>query len=101
MLPQPDSDHAASARQSFARLVAALGPALPHIVFIGGWAHRLYHLHPYAQCTDFEPLTTLDVDIALPALLPTLLPADLPDLRQLLQCRVEIGEVLLHREIQI
>lgn len=75
MLPQEDS-----ARQSFARLVGALAPALPHIVFIGGWAHRLYHLHPNAQSTNFEPLLTLDADIALPPMLP----ADLPDLRQLL-----------------
>jgi hypothetical protein len=30
----------------FARLVDALEPWLDQVVIIGGWAHRLYRLHP-------------------------------------------------------
>ena len=30
----------------FARLVEALDPWLDQVVIIGGWAHRLYRLHP-------------------------------------------------------
>jgi hypothetical protein len=51
---------------SFARLVAALRPWLGEVVDIGGWAHRLYRMHPYAQTLDYAPLMTLDADIALP-----------------------------------
>ena len=31
---------------SFARLVESLRPWLDQVVVIGGWAHRLYRLHP-------------------------------------------------------
>jgi hypothetical protein len=51
---------------SFARLVASLRPWLDQVVVIGGWAHRLYRLHPLAQRPHYEPLATLDADIALP-----------------------------------
>ena len=34
------------ARDPFVRLVAALEPWLDQIVVVGGWAHRLYRLHP-------------------------------------------------------
>ncbi len=50
----------------FARLVEAIEPWLPQVVLIGGWAHRLYRLHPRAQKLEFAPLVTLDADIALP-----------------------------------
>jgi Nucleotidyltransferase len=33
---------------------------------VGGWAHRLYRLHPYAQPLEYPPLTTLDADVAVP-----------------------------------
>jgi hypothetical protein len=33
----------------FARLIEALHPWLNQIVVIGGWAYRLYRLHPLAQ----------------------------------------------------
>jgi hypothetical protein len=54
----------------FARLVEALDPWLDRVVIIGGWAHRLYRLHPLAQPLDYEPLVTFDTDIAVPLDLP-------------------------------
>lgn len=64
----------------FSRLITALDPWLDRVVIVGGWAHRLYHLHPSAQTLDFAPLTTLDADVALP---PTL-PAQTPTIRDAL-----------------
>lgn len=61
----PSSDLSA-----FGRLITALEPWLRHIVIIGGWAHRLYRLHPKAQSLDYMPLTTQDADIAVPSALP-------------------------------
>jgi hypothetical protein len=55
---------------AFRRLVIALEPWLSQVVIIGGWAHQLYRLHPYAQKLDYPPLTTLDTDIAVPTKLP-------------------------------
>jgi hypothetical protein len=52
---------------SFVRLATALEPWLGQAVIIGGWAHRLYRLHPLAQKLDYSPLMTLDMDIAVPA----------------------------------
>ena len=54
----------------FARLVEALDPWLDQVVIIGGWAHRLYRLHPLAQPLDYKPLGTFDTDIAVPLDLP-------------------------------
>jgi hypothetical protein len=54
----------------FARLVEALEPWLGRVVIIGGWAHRLYRLHPLAQPLDYEPLGTFDADVAVPLDLP-------------------------------
>lgn len=54
----------------FARLIEALDPWLDQVVIIGGWAHRLYRLHPLAQSLDYEPLGTLDTDVAVPRHLP-------------------------------
>jgi hypothetical protein len=48
------------------RLVDALEPWLDQVVIIGGWAHRLYRLHPLAQTLEHEPLGTFDTDIAVP-----------------------------------
>jgi hypothetical protein len=64
----------------FSRLITALDPWLDRVVIVGGWAHRLYHLHPSAQTLDFAPLMTLDADVALP---PTL-PAQTPTIRDAL-----------------
>jgi hypothetical protein len=54
----------------FARLIEALDPWLGQVVIIGGWAHRLYRLHPLAQPLNYEPLGTLDTDVAVPSNLP-------------------------------
>jgi hypothetical protein len=50
----------------FADLVEALAPWLDQVVVIGGWAHRLYRLHPLAQPLGYEPLATLDTDVVVP-----------------------------------
>ena len=55
----------------FSRLVSALSGWLDRVVIIGGWAHRLYRLHPHAQPVDYAPLTTFDTDVALPSELAT------------------------------
>lgn len=60
----------ASDVEYFARLIEALDPWLDQVVIIGGWAHRLYRLHPLAQPLDYEPLGTFDTDVALPFDLP-------------------------------
>lgn len=54
----------------FVRLMEALDPWLDRVVIIGGWAQRLYRLHPLAQPLDYEPLGTFDTDIAIPPRLP-------------------------------
>src|ERR1700675_2555669 len=48
------------------KLLEALDPWLPQIVVVGGWAHRLFRYHPLAQAVQYEPLLTLDTDVALP-----------------------------------
>lgn len=53
--------------ESFAHVVAALAPYLDDVVFVGGWAFRLFRLHPLAQVPSFRPLMTKDADIAVPA----------------------------------
>lgn len=54
----------------FVRLAAALEPWLDKVVIVGGWAHRLYRLHPAAQSLTYPALVTLDADIAVPRRLP-------------------------------
>jgi hypothetical protein len=54
---------------AFGRLIAALEPWLDQVVIIGGWAHQLYRLHPEAQELEYQPLGTLDADVAVPATL--------------------------------
>lgn len=49
---------------SFYRLAAALTPWRDQLVFVGGWAHRLYREHPLADIPGYEPLRTRDVDVA-------------------------------------
>jgi hypothetical protein len=48
-----------------------LHPWLDEVVIVGGWAHRLYRIHPLARPLDYEPLGTFDTDIAVPSNLPT------------------------------
>jgi hypothetical protein len=52
--------------ENLGRLVDALTPWLDQVVIIGGWAHRLYRFHPFAQRLEYPPLMTLDADIAVP-----------------------------------
>jgi hypothetical protein len=52
--------------EAFAKFIVALEPWLAEAVVTGGWAHRLYRLHPRARKLDYEPLTTLDGDVAVP-----------------------------------
>lgn len=59
-----------SADSDFERLLHALAPWQDQMVIIGGWAHRLYRLHPQAVKLDYPPLTTLDTDVAIPEALP-------------------------------
>jgi Nucleotidyltransferase len=49
---------------ALARLLEALRPWLPHVVIVGGWAHRLHRYHPLASPPSFLPLLTRDADIA-------------------------------------
>jgi hypothetical protein len=51
--------------RQFARLVDALDPWLDRVLFIGGWAHRLYRERPEAARLAYPPLRTGDVDVAL------------------------------------
>jgi hypothetical protein len=51
----------------FAHLIVTIEPWLREVVIIGGWAYRLYCLHPSAQQPRYSPLMTIDADIAMPA----------------------------------
>ena len=51
--------------RQFARLVDALEPWLDCVLFIGGWAHRLFRERPEAARLSYPPLRTGDVDVAL------------------------------------
>lgn len=55
--------------EGLARLIEALEPWLSKIVIIGGWAHRLFRYHQQAQPVAYEPLFTLDTDVAVPSTL--------------------------------
>ncbi len=48
----------------FARCVNALRPWLGTLVFAGGWAHRLHRDHALARPPEYEPIRTLDADVA-------------------------------------
>jgi hypothetical protein len=45
----------------------ALKPWLAEMVFVGGWAHRLFRLHPLAKNVPYPPLMTHDADVAVPS----------------------------------
>jgi len=51
--------------QPFTKLIEALRPWLGHVVIVGGWAHRLYRLHPWAVTPQYMPVRTRDADVAL------------------------------------
>jgi len=48
----------------FVKLSMALAPWREQLVFIGGWAHRLYRQHPLAKPPIYMALTTKDADVA-------------------------------------
>lgn len=48
----------------FVRLVEALAPWESQLLFVGGWAHRLYRLHESAALLAYQPVATLDADVA-------------------------------------
>lgn len=49
---------------ALARLIQAIDPWRAHLVFVGGWAHRLYRFHPMANAPGYQPLSTKDTDLA-------------------------------------
>ncbi len=49
---------------ALARLIQAIEPWRAHLVFVGGWAHRLYRFHPLANAPAYQPLLTRDTDLA-------------------------------------
>lgn len=49
---------------AFGRLVDALRPWLDQVVIVGGWAHRLYRHTQLAVAPAYEPVQTLDADVA-------------------------------------
>jgi hypothetical protein len=51
----------------FARCVHALRPWLGTLVFAGGWAHRLHREHALAHPPEYQPIRTLDADVAFSA----------------------------------
>jgi nucleotidyltransferase-like protein len=51
--------------EPFAHLIGALRPWLGQLVIVGGWAHRLYRLHPTASPPTYAPLQTRDADLAI------------------------------------
>lgn len=67
-----EASSVADERAIFARVAVALEPYLNHLIFVGGWAHRLYEHHPCASPLDFSPLATLDADLATPPDLPVI-----------------------------
>jgi hypothetical protein len=59
---------------AFLLLAKALEPYLEHLVFVGGWAHRLFARRPEARSLSFSLLTTEDADIVVHPSLPSTLP---------------------------
>ena len=57
--------------EKFKILVKAIEPLLDRVVLIGGWAHRMYRLHPHAQAPKRPPIMTIDADLAIPERMPS------------------------------
>ena len=49
---------------AIAKLAQALSPWRDHLVFIGGWAHRIHRFDPRANKPEYQPVFTLDSDLA-------------------------------------
>jgi hypothetical protein len=50
----------------FSKLAVTLAPWRQKIVFVGGWAYRLYLYEPRAYKPDFAAIFTQDADVAFP-----------------------------------
>ncbi|TCG03631.1 hypothetical protein BZM27_46930 [Paraburkholderia steynii] len=50
--------------QQFSKLAIALRPWRQQVVYIGGWAFRLYRYEPRAAAPGFDPIFTQDADVA-------------------------------------
>jgi len=71
--------------KEFAQLVVTLRDYTAHIVFVGGWAHRLHVLHELARPTGVEPLMTEDADVLMKK------PSRIESQRGLLRDRLKVG----------
>jgi len=49
---------------AIAKLAQALSPWRDHLVFIGGWAHRIHRFDPRANLPEYQPVFTRDTDLA-------------------------------------
>ncbi len=49
---------------ALAKLTQALAPWRTHLVFIGGWAHRIHRFDPRANKLEYQPVFTRDTDLA-------------------------------------
>ncbi len=50
---------------ALAKLAQALAPWSAHLVFIGGWAHRIHRFSPIANKLEYQPIFTRDTDLAI------------------------------------
>lgn len=50
--------------EAIAKLAQALSTWRDHLVFIGGWAHRIHRFDPRANKLDYQPVFTRDTDLA-------------------------------------
>lgn len=50
--------------EALAKLIQALEPWRAHLVFVGGWAHRLYRFYPGVNVPAYQPIYTRDTDLA-------------------------------------
>lgn len=55
---------------AFATLIQALDRWRAHLIFIGGWAHRVHRLDPRANLLGYQPVFTKDSDLAFANLAP-------------------------------
>ena len=46
------------------KLAQALSPWRGHLVFIGGWAHRIHRFSLRANELEYQPIFTRDTDLA-------------------------------------
>lgn len=53
--------------EPFARALRALRTYLDELVIAGAWAHRLFRFHEFARPPGYQPLMTVDADMATPA----------------------------------